>query len=323
MTARWPARLAAVAASALLSSAPGVGSTGGVASVPADSTARPEPPMRQLTRTPSIQERQAAWSRDGAWICYVGIDESGAADLRLVSPDGEKTRLLTTDRVVAGSPSWSADGKRIAFHSSRGGGASRVWILDLADSSITQLTHEEGRTRNPAWSPDGEEIAYYGIESGDEQIWKMPANGGPPRRLTLTAEQSWNPTWSPDGTRIAFSRYNVSSGGALFVMSAAGESDSGAVTRPLTHRQDHRWDRYPDWSPDGNWIAFAAADLEGNSDIWLVSADGKVEERVTRDAATDTEPSWSPDSRHIVFESDRSGNVDLWILDADRWTASK
>lgn len=69
----------------------------------------------------------------------------------------------------------------------------------------------------------------------------------------------------------------------------------------------------PAWSPDGEWIAFAADGPEGR-DIWIVPAAGGKPRAVTGDAARDGDPSWSPDGRFLVFVSDRSGNEDLWVV---------
>lgn len=282
-----------------------------------------EPPLARLTDTPRIAERQPAWSPDGAWIACAAADSSGRTDLWLVAAEGGARRRLTDDAFIEGSPEWSRDGKRLAFHAAHPPEPARIWILDLADSRVTQVTREKGRTTNPAWSPDGSEIAYYGIASGDEQVWSIPAAGGAARRLTFHETQSWNACWSPDGKEIAFSGYrNVATGGSLFVMPRDGEGASCERSRALTRRTDHGWDRFPSWSPDGRWVAFTARGRDGNWDIWLVSADGRVEVRLTEDPAQDVEPSWAPDSRRLVFQSDRGGSNDLWILDAARWTSA-
>ncbi len=287
-----------------------------------------ESELAQLTATPTQDERQPAWSPDGRWIAFsaspAASDSAATPDLCLVSPNAGSMRRLTHDAFLESSPCWSPDGRSLAFHSWREDGVCRLWRLDLADSAIRQISQEKGRTTNPAWSPDGRTIAYYAIESGNEQVWKVALDGGAPVRLTHHFEQSWNPAWSPDGSEIAFSRYaNATTGGAIFVMPADGDGESGERARPLTHGKEHLWDRFPSWSPNGRWVAFAAVDSAANWDIWLVSADGKIEVRITDDPAHDTEPSWAPDSRRLVFQSDRAGSEDLWILDTGRWTSAK
>jgi Tol biopolymer transport system component len=71
-------------------------------------------------------------------------------------------------------------------------------------------------------------------------------------------------------------------------------------------------DRSPAWSRDGRWIAFSST-RGGQSDLWIVPAQGGEPRQITNDAAVDLNPSWSPDGELIAFASDRSGNYDLWV----------
>jgi imidazolonepropionase-like amidohydrolase len=63
-------------------------------------------------------------------------------------------------------------------------------------------------------------------------------------------------------------------------------------------------------SPDQSLIVYAAL-----GDLWLVSAEGGDPKPLTRDEPLDTDPHWAPDSASVVFASDRSGTMDLWIKD--------
>jgi TolB protein len=276
----------------------------------------------QLTKTPDIAERQPAWSPDGRWIAhFAGSAREG--DLWIVTPDGATSRRLTSDPYIEACPAWSPDGERIVFSASRGQEPPALWILDVADTSVARLSTEKRRVHEPAWSPDDKEIVYYGVESGDEQVWSVPAAGGTPRRLSHHATQSWSAAWSPSSEELVFSGYrSASTGGALYIMPRGGEGESCERSRPLTRRKDHTWDRFPEWSRDGGWIVFAAQTRDGGMDLWLVSADGGIEERLTNDPAEDTAPSWSPDGSRIVFESNRGGSPDLWLLDVSAWTAA-
>ncbi len=78
----------------------------------------------------------------------------------------------------------------------------------------------------------------------------------------------------------------------------------------------------PQLSPDGRWVAFTVtvADLEKNtlnSDIWLVPASGGEPRQITQGSKNNERPRWSPDSKRIVFVSNRSGIPQLWILSLD------
>jgi TolB protein len=55
----------------------------------------------------------------------------------------------------------------------------------------------------------------------------------------------------------------------------------------------------------------------GNTDIYRVSASGGSPERLTNSPGIDTGASYSPDGSKIVFESDRSGTQQLYVMNAD------
>lgn len=77
----------------------------------------------------------------------------------------------------------------------------------------------------------------------------------------------------------------------------------------------------PQVSPDGAWIAYSVtrADVAKNStssNLWLVAADGKSPpKQLTSTPKKDRRPRWSPDGKQILFESTRSGSLQLWLID--------
>jgi Tol biopolymer transport system component len=143
---------------------------------------------------------------------------------------------------------------------------------------------------------------------GDD-LWVMRPDGTRQHRLTRTRTPEAWPSWSPKGDQIAFTRI-VESDSQLFVMRA----DGSRVRRLVRSRGD---DSGPAWSPDGRWIAFSRG-LDPDcfdtcpTAIYVVSADGAGLHRVSPvlDSAADF-PSWSPDSRRIVFGAGGAALVGL------------
>jgi len=75
-------------------------------------------------------------------------------------------------------------------------------------------------------------------------------------------------------------------------------------------------------SPDGKWVAFVVTVVDKaenllNSDIWLVSSDGKDSRQLTSSPKHDRHPRWSPDGKRIVFESNRGGSFQLYTIQVD------
>ena len=98
----------------------------------------------------------------------------------------------------------------------------------------------------------------------------------------------------------------------------------GGNQRRLTN--DPANDYAPSWSPDGRRIAFVS-DRDGHvnergsplPEIYVMNADGGNQQNLTNHPSDDRSPSWSPDGKRIVFQSDREGrfNDDIYVMDAD------
>jgi hypothetical protein len=63
-------------------------------------------------------------------------------------------------------------------------------------------------------------------------------------------------------------------------------------------------------------IAFMS-DRDGNSEIYIMNADGSGQTNLTNNPNDESVPSFSPDGSRIVFESDRDGNGEIYIMNID------
>jgi Tol biopolymer transport system component len=154
-------------------------------------------------------------------------------------------------------------------------------------------------------SPDGTRIAYTSWDSGGHdreqrpspRIWVRCADGSDVRQLTY--DPGFAPDWAPDGTRILY----IGGDYRLYVINAdgTGRQRIGKV-RPI---------RSARWSPDGTRIALTMADA-----VWIINADGTGLHRIRQSAS---DPSWTPDGRHLVFTAYGSGTTppELHRIDVD------
>lgn len=121
-------------------------------------------PVRNLTNTTGVMEREPAWSPDGQSVAYFS-DESGAYALHVAPQTDEgPTRKfsLGTDPTYYFDPLWSPDSKRIAFWDNR----LRTHVLDLTTGRVTQVGAPDAfggfadQTHAMAWSPDSRWLAW-------------------------------------------------------------------------------------------------------------------------------------------------------------------
>lgn len=239
-------------------------------------------------------------------IAYLN-STSGNKEVYMMDYDAAGSTRLTSNQSINLSPSWSPDLRSIAFTSYAGSGYPYVYRLFPFERRPQQLLAGHlGINSSPAWSPDGKLLALTLSKDGNPEIYVLTVATGALRRLTTWSGIDTEPTWSPTGREIAFIS-DRSGTPQVYVMEA-----EGANVRRLTHSG---YTTQPRWSPKGDAIAFTSR--EGNFDIWAVSPDASGLRRLTAGPGDNESASWAPDGRHLVFQSNRLGRVQLFTMLAD------
>jgi TolB protein len=134
----------------------------------------------------------------------------------------------------------------------------------------------------------------------------------------VTAGEQAQAAFPGDNGKLAFIRPSPPNGYyALYTINQDGTELTRLVGFPFTHVNS------PVWSPDGRKLVFyvEAGTLpdnpEGDSEIYVVNADGTGLTNVTNNAFFDLAPTWSPNGRHIAFVSERGGNREIYVMNAD------
>jgi tricorn protease len=270
------------------------------------------------------------WSRDGRWLYFStsSHDISGQNDIYRISVEGGTPMPVCADRYAneffaAPSP----DGQTVAI-TARGNASGQWWRkghshldeseIDLchpgAPPTYTSVTDGQAKELWPMWSADGKTLYYISDRSGAENVWAKPL-GGAAREVTHFKDGRvlW-PAISNDGRTIVFEKdfgvwkMNTVSSEASRVSIALRGAPSGegvqheSLTNGFTELA---------LSPDGKKVAFTA-----HGQIFAASAkDGGDAARVTNTTADEDEIAWAPDSKQIVYVSDRDGTPHIFVYD--------
>lgn len=166
----------------------------------------------------------------------------------------------------------------------------------------------------------GDEIAFAHVLPQDADIYALDLDRGLQIKLTQHPARDWWPVWSPDGQRLAFLSTRGGSDG-LYVMDASGRNVRHV---PLPPARQPNWYRYPVWMPDAQRIAVQR--VGGNAtETLIVNVDDPQQVERLPDAAHDSSSQMAFSARdgQMIFASARSGDSDIYILDAEGMIAGQ
>lgn len=264
-------------------------------------------------------------SPDGKWISFVANrDGKQPGNLFVIGSDGANERQLTAAGGSIGR--WTADSKSLYFVVPQMGmRAESVTVMTVAVTGGTSKQSVRVTGNDPVLSPDGKLLLTSAGGFGAMKLTATPAGGGVSRDLTDGKFPAFNGVWSPDGKRIAFARLDPTPRGQaprdmqLWVMNA-----DGSDAKQLTHFEAaDGFPQWPSWSPDGHRIAVQAGTYsrEGpnSAHIWIVDAhSGAATKLAAHDKPyLDETPSFFPDGKRIAFQSDRTGRMEIWVMNVD------
>jgi Tol biopolymer transport system component len=277
----------------------------------------------------AFDDREPAWSHDGTRIAFSSDRGSPlGSDYNIWTLDIRSGALkqITKDPADDYMPTWSPDDKEIAFASTRDD-SRLLRVVTVATGAERSIPRSgDGRVDAPSWGAGGD-IVYHvttggrganpgAQESSRYEIAGTPITGG---ENVFAFRASW---------ASAKEFYYVSDGkirkrgpdnGMLQTVEFAATLQVTRAAASYTRRKRDFTSTvprqvlgvvHPTLSPDGKQIAFAAL-----GDIYVMPVGGKPV-NLTRDAALDTEPAWSPDGTQLAYSSDKdSEHLQLWVRD--------
>ncbi len=244
---------------------------------------------------------------------YFVNNRGGSKEIWQMDYDGANEKQLTHLGSIALSPHVSPDGSRVAFSGvTKEGWQILMYSFDL--NRLVNFPHFPGDNYSPAWSSDGQNIAFSSSRTGNTEIYSVTSSGGNLRRLTENKGPDVSPTWNPK-TNAQIAWVSGRTGLPQIYTMASDGTNATRIT-------DQGYAVSPSWSPNGQFLAFAwvrhyGPGAPGASDIYIMDIASKQWAQLTHDGGRNDFPSWSPDGRHIVFQSNRTGKLQIWTMLAD------
>ena len=249
----------------------------------------PEFRLRQIWAGPEV-DTEGSVTLDGRYLSFVDLETGDLAVRDLVS--GTKRRLTNVEQPwseFAMLSKWSRDGRRIAYQWYGKDDITELRVLDLEGSSVRTIH----RSKSPYdwaqaydWTPDGRRVlAAFFLEA-------TPTQGRKAQAGLISVED-----------------------GSVEMIRGHFEALLGTSSHP----------RGLALSPDGRFVAYDAPRTDEETatrDIFLIAMDSGTESLLVDHPENDRVVAWTPDGKGLLFNSDRTGSQDLWILSMSGGTAS-
>jgi len=280
-------------------------------------------PLRLTTEAAS--DISPAWSPDGTSIAFVRRDANKSKIMVIPALGGSERELMVQEQTVVPANyypirlSWSADGRWLLVSGiDYGTKSGSLWLVSSDGGEKRQLTHPpEGNVGDfeGAFSPDSRSVAfvrYTAMQAGD--IYELSLTGnftakGEARRLTKDNRNLGGVAWTLDGRELIFSSDR---GGtrALWRLSISGSAEP---IRLSVGENGYS----PAISRQGNRLVYSQTISDSN--VWRLNLTDLREPPTELVASTrlETSAQYSPDGKKIAFESNRAGNQEVWMCDAD------
>ncbi|HKE55350.1 MAG TPA: chitobiase/beta-hexosaminidase C-terminal domain-containing protein, partial [Pyrinomonadaceae bacterium] len=205
-------------------------------------------------------------------------------------------------------------GLPIAFTRATANGTD-VFLMNQDGTGQVNITNRPGEDLQPSWAPNGTTIAFATQRTPDNlvHIGLMDPDGSNFRLLGIDAFAESAPVWSNDGTRIAYVTTFPATGLSNISVSSA---DGGSFFGRTNNFAVSSW---PTWSPDGTKIAYSLASPQQPAEIVTAATSilFATPTFLTNNPADDINPAWSPDGTKIAFASNRDGNYEIYLMNAD------
>jgi TolB protein len=179
--------------------------------------------------------------------------------------------------------------------------------LDVFTGVRTVLKEFETVIEAPNWTQDGRFLVYN--SKGRIYTYELATTANRELESGFAIDCNNDHVLSPDSSQVAVSHFTFEDAASrIYILPITGGSPTLVTEKGPSYLHG--------WSPDGQRLAYCA-ERGGQYDIYSISVQGGPETQLTNMPGLDDGPEYSPDGRHIWFNSTRSGLMQVWRMGAD------
>lgn len=225
----------------------------------------------------------------------------GNSEIFVSDFDGQNASAATQDGSIVSAPAW-VPGRMALYYGTYKLNHADIAYQNLSTRERRSFARYGGSNISPAPSPDGSKVAMILSKDGWTDLYVCNSDGSDLRRLTKSPQDESSPCWSPDGRWICYASKDKEHRALQKVSVSGGPSQVIRTVGTLNPTE-------PDWSPDGKWIAFTSQ--MGGFQICVVPAEGGTATTLVEGE----DPSWSPNSRTLMYARRTGNGYVLSLLD--------
>jgi TolB protein len=224
-----------------------------------------------------------AWSPDSRRLAYVSFEGNRSSIYVQQLRTGNRIQI-SAEPGINGAPSFSPDGRQLVVTLGGVDGNLDIYTIDTTTRQKNRLTTHRAIDTEGTWSPDGSQIYFTSDRAGGPQVYRLPATGGTPERVSFEGSYNARPRLSPDGEKLAV----VHNDGGNYRI---GIMDLGR--KDLLILSTGQQDESPSFAPNSDILIYATRQ-GGNGVLETVTANGLIRQRMASGEGDVREPVWSP-----------------------------